>query len=341
MPFVVAQAAPVRQRRPVDEVAGTRIHQAQHRLVRQRPLRGHRDRRARAQGPQGREGRALHDFAGVAAGLSASASRQGSSRRWSRPARRSSHRAAACASRKWDFSRTAKCASHRPRATSKAARAASKADIYLGGPLTVAAAAVAGEIVNPEGDARWALISITFARPRVEVRRFDRDRRDQSVLPLSDDGGAQAAHAWKRIGRSFPKEVKPGDILVAGRNFGCGSSRPGLVLREVGIVAIVVESVARLFLRNSIARAIPIFMAPGITGIVDDGETLEVDYPKGVVRNVRRARASAAQVPAADRANLQCWRAAGVRAGALHAGSGDRGRPVPEVTATRRIYGKH
>jgi 3-isopropylmalate dehydratase small subunit len=83
----------------------------------------------------------------------------------------------------------------------------------------------------------------------------------------------------------FPKEVKPGDIVVAGRNFGCGSSRPGLVLREVGIVAIVAESVARLFLRNSIARAIPIFMAPGVTDIIQDGETLEIDYPDGVVRN--------------------------------------------------------
>ena len=57
------------------------------------------------------------------------------------------------------------------------------------------------------------------------------------------------------------------------------------MLREVGIAAILVESVSRLFLRNSIARAIPIFMAPGISGIVDDGETLEVDYPAGVVRN--------------------------------------------------------
>jgi L-alanine-DL-glutamate epimerase-like enolase superfamily enzyme len=46
--------------------------------------------------------------------------------------------------------------------------------------------------------------------------------------------------------------LEPGDILVAGRNFGCGSSRPGLVLREVGIAAIIAESVARLFLRNSI-----------------------------------------------------------------------------------------
>lgn len=92
-------------------------------------------------------------------------------------------------------------------------------------------------------------------------------------------------HTMEAYRPEFPKEVRPGDLLVAGRNFGCGSSRPGLVLREVGIAAILAESVARLFLRNSIARAIPIFMAPGITGIVNDGETVEVDYPAGIVRN--------------------------------------------------------
>ena len=100
-------------------------------------------------------------------------------------------------------------------------------------------------------------------------------------------------HTMEAYRPEFPKEVKPGDILVAGRNFGCGSSRPGLVLREVGIVAIVAESVARLFLRNSIARAVPIFMAPGISAIVADGETLEVDYPAGMARNC----ASGAAVP--------------------------------------------
>jgi 3-isopropylmalate/(R)-2-methylmalate dehydratase small subunit len=92
-------------------------------------------------------------------------------------------------------------------------------------------------------------------------------------------------HTLEAYRPEFPRQVKPGDILVAGRNFGCGSSRPGLVLREVGIAAIVVESVSRLFMRNSIARAMPIFMAPGITGIIGDGETLEVDYPAGEVRN--------------------------------------------------------
>jgi 3-isopropylmalate/(R)-2-methylmalate dehydratase small subunit len=92
-------------------------------------------------------------------------------------------------------------------------------------------------------------------------------------------------HTMEAYRPEFPREVKSGDILVAGRNFGCGSSRPGLVLREVGIAVILAESVARLFLRNSIARAIPIFMAPGITAIVADGDTLDVDYKAGIVRN--------------------------------------------------------
>jgi len=92
-------------------------------------------------------------------------------------------------------------------------------------------------------------------------------------------------HTMEAYRPEFPQQVKPGDLMVAGRNFGCGSSRPGLVLREVGVAAIVAESVSRLFLRNSISRAIPIFVAPGVTGIVEDGETLEVDYPQGVVRN--------------------------------------------------------
>ena len=100
-------------------------------------------------------------------------------------------------------------------------------------------------------------------------------------------------HTMEVYRPEFPQQVKPGDIMVAGRNFGCGSSRPGLVLREVGVAAIIAESVSRLFLRNSISRGIPIFVAPGVTAIVQDGETLEVDYPKGVVVNAK----SGASVP--------------------------------------------
>jgi 3-isopropylmalate dehydratase small subunit len=92
-------------------------------------------------------------------------------------------------------------------------------------------------------------------------------------------------HTMEVYRPEFPREVKPGDIVVAGRNFGCGSSRPGLVLREVGIAAIVAESVSRLFLRNSIARAIPIFVVRNVTGLVEDGGMLEVDYRNALIRN--------------------------------------------------------
>jgi 3-isopropylmalate/(R)-2-methylmalate dehydratase small subunit len=93
-------------------------------------------------------------------------------------------------------------------------------------------------------------------------------------------------HTMEAYRPEFPIEVKAGDIIVAGRNFGCGSHRPGLVLREIGIAAIVVESASRLFLRNSIGLAMPIFIAPEVGALVADGETLEVDYRGGELRNV-------------------------------------------------------
>lgn len=97
-------------------------------------------------------------------------------------------------------------------------------------------------------------------------------------------------HTLESFRPEFPKEVKPGDVIVGGRNFGCGSHRPATVLREVGVVAIVVESASRLFLRNTIALPMPIYVAPGITGIVQDGETLEIDYQAGYVKNVATGR---------------------------------------------------
>ena len=98
------------------------------------------------------------------------------------------------------------------------------------------------------------------------------------------------AHTLESFRPEFPKQVKPGDIIVAGRNFGCGSHRPATVLREVGVAAILVESASRLFLRNTIALPMPIYVAPGINGIVRDGETLEVDYKASVARNVGTGR---------------------------------------------------
>jgi 3-isopropylmalate dehydratase small subunit len=96
-----------------------------------------------------------------------------------------------------------------------------------------------------------------------------------------------AQHTMAAVRPEFPDRVRPGDIIVAGGNFGCGSHRQeaNLVLEKVGISAIVAESVARIFLRTSINLAYPTLAAPGISGLVEDHEELEIDYPQGKIRN--------------------------------------------------------
>ena len=104
--------------------------------------------------------------------------------------------------------------------------------------------------------------------------------------------GGEAAVTMAAVRPEFPKNVKPGDIMVAGRNFGCGSHRESanMVLRDVGVSAIVAESVARIFFRVSISLAYPVYVAEGITGIVEDGDTLEIDYDQGRVTNVKTGK---------------------------------------------------
>jgi 3-isopropylmalate/(R)-2-methylmalate dehydratase small subunit len=86
----------------------------------------------------------------------------------------------------------------------------------------------------------------------------------------------------------FPEEVRPGDVLVAGENFGCGSSRETAVeaMQLCGIGAVVAESVARIHRRNSIALALPTYSIRGITSLVEDGGEIEIDYRSRVIRNV-------------------------------------------------------
>jgi len=101
-----------------------------------------------------------------------------------------------------------------------------------------------------------------------------------------------AQHTMAAVRPEFPEEVRAGDIIVAGGNFGCGSHRQeaNIVLEKVGIRAIVAESVARIFLRTSINLAYPTLVAPGISSLVEDHEELEINYPAGRMRNLRSGR---------------------------------------------------
>ena len=82
-------------------------------------------------------------------------------------------------------------------------------------------------------------------------------------------------------------EVLPGDIIVAGINFGCGSSRNGSQsLNALGIAVVLAESVSRIHLRNAVNTGLPTLVAPGITNFVDEGQRLEVNIVTGVIKNI-------------------------------------------------------
>lgn len=85
-------------------------------------------------------------------------------------------------------------------------------------------------------------------------------------------------HTMEAIRSDFHKDVRPGDILVAGRNFGCGSHRESAtaIMKVLGIRAVVADSVARLYYRNGIAFGIPVFGVDGISKLVEEGEEMEI-----------------------------------------------------------------
>ncbi len=95
-----------------------------------------------------------------------------------------------------------------------------------------------------------------------------------------------AEHAMEAVDPEFAKKAKPGDLIVAGPNFGCGSSREQapLALKHLGISVIIAASFARIFFRNAINLALPVIECPGIEEKVKAGEEVELDLEKGEVR---------------------------------------------------------
>ena len=97
---------------------------------------------------------------------------------------------------------------------------------------------------------------------------------------------------FETVRPGWAKAVKPGDILVAGENFGMGSSRPiGEVLRACGIVAVLAESVNGLALRNCINSSLPALNCAGVAALFEDGDTARVDFLAGRVENITRNKA--------------------------------------------------
>ena len=97
-----------------------------------------------------------------------------------------------------------------------------------------------------------------------------------------------AAHALEGLDINFSQRVKPGDIIVAGRNFGCGSSREQapVALKHAGVAAIVAESFARIFYRNAMSIGLPVFTCPGIALLANEQEEIEIALDTGEIRRI-------------------------------------------------------
>lgn len=99
-----------------------------------------------------------------------------------------------------------------------------------------------------------------------------------------------ASHCMEDLDPGFASKVHPGDIMVGGRNFGCGSSREHapIAIRESGIACVIAATFARIFYRNSINIGLPIIECPDAAEKIMAGDRIRIDFGTGVITNLTR-----------------------------------------------------
>lgn len=109
-----------------------------------------------------------------------------------------------------------------------------------------------------------------------------------------------ARHVMEDADPEFSGKIKPGDIIVAGKNFGCGSSREHapIAIKASGIQAVIAESFARIFYRNAFNIGLPIFESPNISEKIVEGDEIEIHADKGIIRNLtKKTEFNASPIP--------------------------------------------
>jgi len=126
------------------------------------------------------------------------------------------------------------------------------------------------------------------------VWRFGNDIDTDVIIPArylnTSDAEELARHVMEGVDRDFVKKVKSGDIIVAGKNFGCGSSREHapIAIKAGGIQAVVAKSFARIFYRNAFNIGLPIFESPEASERINEGDEIEIDADRGIINNITR-----------------------------------------------------
>lgn len=106
----------------------------------------------------------------------------------------------------------------------------------------------------------------------------------------SSDPKELAAHCMEDIDKEFVNQVKSGDLIVADKNFGCGSSREHapIAIKVAGVSCVIAETFARIFYRNAINIGLPIIECPAAAKGIEAGDEVEVDFDTGVITNVTK-----------------------------------------------------
>ena len=126
------------------------------------------------------------------------------------------------------------------------------------------------------------------------VWSFGNDVDTDAIIPArylnTSDPSELAKHVMEDADRDFPHKVRKGDIIVAGKNFGCGSSREHapIAIKAAGMNAVIARSFARIFYRNAFNIGLPIFESPEASEKIREGDMVEVDADTGNIRNLTR-----------------------------------------------------
>ncbi len=127
-----------------------------------------------------------------------------------------------------------------------------------------------------------------------KVWRFGKNINTDEIIPArylnTSDPKELAKHCMEDADPKFPEKHSQGDLIVAGKNFGCGSSREHapISIKESGIAAVIADSFARIFFRNAINIGLPIIEINDISEQIDEGDTLEIDFDTGVLKNITK-----------------------------------------------------
>jgi 3-isopropylmalate/(R)-2-methylmalate dehydratase small subunit len=131
---------------------------------------------------------------------------------------------------------------------------------------------------------------------RGRVHRYGDNVNTDVIIPAryltTSDVGELASHCMEDLDPEFVRKVRPGDIIVAGENFGCGSSREHapVAIKGAGVSCVMARGFARIFFRNAVNVGLPVLVCPEAAAEAKDGDQVEVDLARGRVENTTRGR---------------------------------------------------